>query len=87
MKRKEGNVPVVVADDVRMTKFSEDVDFSDKLLFFFFRHAAVVEFFPDKSAAIRLSANFADDTKRAFTNVVDDFVVFHVMWVSVKGKI
>ena len=41
------NDSVIVPHDVGVSKFPQNIDFRDELLFFFFRHFPVVEFFPN----------------------------------------
>ena len=43
---------IVVLDNVRVRQVSENVDFSDQLLFLSTGHVGVVHFFPDKGFII-----------------------------------
>ena len=68
---------IVIADNIRMMKFTEDVDLADQLLLFLFIHLAIVEFLPDEDAAIGLSTNLTDHTERALAYVGDLLVILH----------
>ena len=57
--------PVVVSDDIRVLELSKNVDLRNELFFFFLRHFAIVEFFPDKYSAIGLPLDLGDHSEAA----------------------
>ena len=57
---------VIIAHDVGVLQFPQNIDLRDNLLFFLFIHLAVVQFLPDKHFSIRLSFYLADNAKAAY---------------------
>jgi hypothetical protein len=57
---------VIIAHDVWVLQFPQNIDFRDNLLFFLFVHLSVVQFFPYKHLAIRLAFNFAYNAKTTY---------------------
>jgi len=53
------NDPVIVADNVWVAKFSEDVHFRDNLLLLFLTHGAKVELLPDHDLSVALPPDLA----------------------------
>ena len=60
-----------------MPKFSENIYFWNKLLFFFLTHFAIIELFPDKNFTIWNSFDFWDSSKRTFSDVRYLLIILH----------
>ena len=69
------NHSIVVASDIGVAEFAQNVDLRDEELFFALTHRPIVNLFPDEELVVGRSPHLGYFTETALSNLFDNFVL------------